>query len=326
MMRKTWLLHGMLLSAACLFLNDCLVPAGAPAAAEPQPIVLHTTHGIKGFDLLSDTTKTTLRDAGWLQRPDWGMVIKSVFWVVGPIGLAIYINRILKKDKQARLLKFKKKQPQQQADPMAQLMMMMQMQHGGGGEGGMLPEDVADGALIDQAQENEDHEVDITWNEKDILPSAKRHVLQVMLFTLRVVAAFGIVNCVNVLKDCWKGNRVPASVRKKMNVHIGLEKQRNELQARISKISDPTYKAVEITQIAARNNMTAANLSDLLQPQNNQARAHDENDLIKAFQIKTDKAATRAAVATRNSDLCQFGEAAGLPLLGWFGRLLSKKK
>jgi hypothetical protein len=314
MMRKTWLLHGMLLSAACLFLNDCLVPAGAPAEAEPLPIVLQTTYGIKGFDLLSETTKTTLHDAGWLQRPDWGMVIKSVFWVVGPIGLAIYINRILKKDKQARLLKFKKKQPQQQADPMAQLMMMMQMQHGGGGEGGMLPEDVADGALIDQAQENEDHEVDITWNEKDILPSAKRHVLQVMLFTLRAVAAFGIVNCVNVLKDCWKGNRVPASVRKHMNVHIGLEKQRNELQAEYDKLTPGAARETFLALLARNNGWKQSEVNQQL------------DGIFACSHFKTEKAATRAAVATRNSDLCQFGEAAGLPLLGWFGRAFSKKK
>lgn len=313
-MRKTWLLHGMLLSAACLFLNNCLVPAGALAAAEAQPIALHTTHGIKGFDLLSDTTKTTLHDAGWLQRPNWGMVIKSVFWVAGPIGLAMYINRILKKDKKARLLKFKKKQPQQQTDPMAQLMMMMQMQHGGGGEGGMLPEDVADGALIDQAQENEDHEVDITWNEKDILPSTKRHVLQVVLFTLRAVAVFGIVNCVNVLKDCWKGNRVPASVRKHINVHIGLEKQRNEFQTEHDKLKPGAAREIFLALLARNNGWKQSEVNQHL------------DGIFACSHLKIENAATRAVVATRNSGLCQFGEAAGLPLLGWFRRAFSKKK
>jgi hypothetical protein len=242
------------------------------------------------------------------------MIIKSALWVLGPIGLSMYINRILKKDKQARLLKFKKQQPQQQGDPMAQLMMMMQMQHGGAG--GMLPEDSLDGALIDQAQEsNTGTDIECTWNEKDILPIAKRRVLQVVLIALRVTALFGIVNCVNVLKDCWKGNRVPASVRKHMNVHVALQKKEAKLQAEYAALGgEPVAEKIFMAHKAQQNGWKQHKVTNKLK------------SLFERAETKVSSAAQKAATARQQSSLCQFGNAVGLPLLGWFVRARASKK
>jgi hypothetical protein len=280
---------------------------GAPAGE------LQMQHGIEGFNMLSKNTQDVLQGAGWLERPDWGMIIKSALWVLGPIGLSMYINRILKKDKQARLLKFKKQQPQQQGDPMAQLMMMMQMQHGGAG--GMLPEDSLDGALIDQAQEsNTGTDIESTWNEKDILPIAKRRVLQVIVIALRVTALFGIVNCVNVLKDCWKGNRVPASVRKHMNAHVALQKKQVKLTKDYQALGgNVVRKEIFTAQIAQQNGWKQHKVTNELK------------SLFERAETKVSSAAQKAATARQQSSLCQFGNAVGLPLLGWFVRARAAK-
>jgi hypothetical protein len=308
-MSKMKSFYSAVLTVACGLINSFAAAASSDLPSPAAPAIT-ARHGIEGFTALPQVVQGNLRSAGWLERPSMATVIKSALWVLGPIGLSIYLTRILKKDKQARLLKFKKQQPQPQGDPMAQLMMMMHMQNGGNS---VLPDDSADGVLLDQASESMNTDIEVTWNEKDILPSAKRYFLQAIVMALRATALFGVVNCANVLKDCWKGNRVPASVAEHMNAQVDLEKNYRALSGSYER-TPQDLKPSFIANIARTNGFKLHKVTSEL------------SSLRDAATRRTQAAITHAQNVSRTSDLCKIGDVTGLTLLGWLARAKGSRK
>ena len=275
--------------------NDQLV-----VVKESTPVVLKSLdHGIKGFEKLTDSTKDALREAGWLARPSAATVLKAGAWVACPIAAMVYLNHLLKKDKKARLLKLKKNQPQDTANPMAQLLMMMQMQGMGGGLTG-----TADEAVPQEKPEL----VDITWNENDILSGGRRRLLEGLLFMARACAVLGIVNFVDVLKDCWKGNTVPSAVRKYINTHIELENKKVEINEEYQKLDD-RYKADFEIKLAKKMGVSLANCGEGLKSIFDKAKTQAEQSAIKGKEIAQESAFTGV------------GNVLGLPIIRWFAYL-----